>query len=168
MSTQFNGTAEDIQHKLIAGKGVTISDTHQISTVGLCANPDLATADGMYFIPASTYTMPDGYKGCAILLVATGDVGGGSGVRQFILLENAIYRRYRFSTGIWSSWRSGDLGTLLGGNKVDGLQLSHNDFTNADKALVGALLVEDDGGCSYTARLKLIGGKPVIEYEETE
>lgn len=141
MSTQFNGTAEDIQHKLIAGKGVTISDAHQISTVELCNNPDFATVDGMYYIPADTMTMPDGYRGGGILLVATGGVGGGNGVTQKLLLNDMIYFRTQIPSGEWLEWSGGKLGKLLDGGTINELSL----FSNKEKATLRDCKKQLDG-----------------------
>lgn len=104
-------------------------------------DPDLATTDGIWFITANNSTRPtlDEPIGNAatILIVKTGDVGGGYGVRQVMFCaDGLVYERTQITGGTWTDWTSDRLATLLSGTQIDGFGLSHNDYTDSDKTVV--------------------------------
>ena len=148
MGTVFNGQAEDIQFKLSAGDGISITgdNSNVISALRTATSLEM-TSPGMYFVPASTATMPNGTQGCGMLLVMEGDVGGGSeGYIQYLVMYGSAFTRSYYQG--WGNWTQisdssiASLSVLASGGQISGKGLSANDYTDADKAIVSGHAAE--------------------------
>ena len=145
MGTVFNGQAEDIQFKLSAGDGISITgdNSNVISALRTATSLEM-TSPGMYFVPASTAAMPNGTQGCGMLLVMEGEVGGGSEgyIQYLVMYGSAFTRSYYQGWGDWTRIADSSVGTLsplASGGKVSGKSLSSNDYTDEEKAAVATI-----------------------------
>ena len=161
MGTVFNGQAEDIQFKLEAGDGISITgdNANVISALRSAVSLEV-TSPGLHFVPADTVTMPNGTRGCGMLLVMQGEVGGGSqGYIQYLVMYGAAFTRSYYQG--WGDWvQIADrtiktLSALASGGTISGKSLSTNDYTDSDKAKVAGAISETEAKAAFAAKGKL-------------